>query len=206
LTQQPNYLRYLEAAKQAEIAEALLAQGYTVEREHRVGDASFDLIATKGPHKLAYEFKAGRSPRTSRQNLQKLQEVARDEGFEFRIVVVNPPPRVHVEVETLRDRLFDYMLNEAFPDDLDHLSTHTRIEGLSDLEISDIRVRHDEIRVAGTGAVDVELQYGSGSDQETGMGSKLYDSYPFDFIAILDTDGGLVSVEKLAVDTSSFYQ
>jgi hypothetical protein len=134
--------------------------------------------------------------------LNRLQRAAKDAGLEFHIVVVTPPPRVRVEVDRLTEDLQDYMINEAFPDELDSLSTHTRIDGVSDLEISDIHVGHGEIRVAGAGAVDVELKYGSHSDDVPSSG----DAFPFSFKVVLSPEGRLKSVEELTVDTSSFYE
>ncbi len=205
MTAQPSYLRYLEAAKQAETAEQLQAQGFTVESEVEIGGTKFDLVARKGAQELAFEFKAGKSSKTSKQSLQKLQQVAVEQGWEFRIVVVVPPPRVHVEVDVLKQHLFDHLLNHT-PDALDQLSTHTRVDGLSDLEISDLRVKGDEMKIRGTGSIDVELNYGSGLDQDSGQGAGLYDSYPFSFAATLEVAGELVSVDELRVDTSSFYE
>lgn len=204
MTQQPSYFRFLEAAKQAETAEALRADGFSVIQELRIGDTQFDLVAEKGSQKLAYEFKAGRSSKTRKDNLQRLQEVAAQQGWQFRIVVVNPPPRVHVEVDHLQQHLLEYLMDRV-PDELDQLSTHTRVCGLSDVEISDLRMTDEDVRVTGTGSVDVELKYGSGSDQGSGEGGQLYDSYPLRFTATLMSTGELQSV-NLTVDTSSFYE
>jgi Holliday junction resolvase len=202
MTQQPEYLRYLESAKQAEVAEQLRAEGFTVETYKQLGDVQFDLIARKGPKAIAYEFKSGQTARTNREQLNRLQRAAKDAGLEFRIVVVTPPPRVRVEVEQLTEELQDYMINHAFLDELDSLSTHTRIDEVSDLEISDIHIGNGEIRVAGSGSVGVELQYGGDSDGVPSSG----DAFPFRFRAVLTPEGQLKSVEELSVDTSSFYE
>jgi hypothetical protein len=214
MTQRPDYLRYLESAKQAEVAERLRAEGFTVETGQALGDVSFDLVARKGSRSIAYEFKAGRFPKSNRADLERLQRAAKRAGWEFHIVVVNPPPRVHVEIDNLAERLaeklperlaeqlHDHMANDSFPDELDTLSTHTRVDGVSDLEISEIHVGNGEIRVGGIGSVDVELKYGSGSDDIPSSG----DSFPFDFKVVLSPDGHLKYVEKLNVDTTSFYE
>ncbi len=204
MTQQPSYLRFLEAAKQAETAEALRADGFSVVQEFRVGDTLFDLVAEKGSQKLAYEFKAGKSSKTSRDGLHRLQQVAAQQGWQFRIVVVTPPPRVHVEVDRLQQHLLEHLMDNM-PAELDQLSTHTRVCGLSDVEIFDLRMTNEEVRVSGTGSVDVEMAYGSGSDQDSGEGAILFDSYPLNFTAILESTGELQSV-VWAVNTSSFYE
>jgi len=202
MTQRPEYLRYLESAKQAEVAEQLRQQGFVVEANSKIGDSEFDLVARKGPEGIAYEFKSGQSARTSRQALDRLQRVAKQAGLEFRIVVVTPPARVQVEVERLADDLQDYMINTSFPDALDSLSTHTRIGGVADIEISEIYVGNGNIRVAGTGSVEVELKYGSDSDDVPSSS----DAFPFSFQVVLSSDGRLHSVEELEVDTTSFYE
>lgn len=201
MTARPDYLRYLESATQAEFAERLRGDGYSVESDSTYGDVQFDLVARKGAQSIAYEFKAGRSPKSSREKMERLQQAAKLAGFEFHIVVVRPPSRVNVEVDDLGSQLLDYVINESFPDELNSLSTHTIISGVSDLEISDIHVGKGEIRVAGTGALEVELRYGSDSD-----GVSNEDAFPFEFKAILSADGRLQMVEELIVDTSSFYQ
>ena len=202
MTARPDYLRYLESATQAEFAERLRGEGYSVESEQTYGDVRFDLVARKGAQSIAYEFKAGRSPKSNRENIERLQRAAKLAGFEFHIVVVNPPPRVKVEIEDLTSQLLDHMINESFPNELDGLSTHTSISDVGDLEISDIHVGKGEIRIVGTGTVDVDLQYGSDSDDHVISG----DAFPFRFRAVLSADGQIQTVEELLVDTSSFYE
>lgn len=199
MTGQPDYHRYLESAKQAEFADRLRAQGFSVEAGQRVGDLQFDLVARKGAQAIAYEFKAGRSPKNGHDRMERLQRAAKQAGYEFHIVVVNPPPRVSVEVENLAARLRDYMRNDRFPLELDQLAPHTRISGVRDLEIAEIYIGQGEIWVAGTGAVEVELQSGSTDD-----GFESGDAFPFHFKAVLAADGSLKEVEQLSVDTSSF--
>ena len=202
MTQQPKYIQYLESAKQAEVAEKLRAEGFDVQVDKTLDDVRFDLVAEKGGRRLAYEFKAGSSPRTSQKNLQRLQETARKRGFEFHIVVVMPPPRVNVTVDRLTEQLTEYMIDQSFPSELDILSTHTRIEEVGELEISDVHIGANAISVAGTGTVSVELKYGSPSNDAPSSGN----AFPFRFAANLDHHGKLVSVNELAVDTSSFYE
>jgi len=202
MTLQPKYFQYLESAKQAEVAEKLRSEGFVVEIDKPLNNVSFDLVAQKGSHKLAYAFKAGSSPRTSPASLVRLQEAARDAGLEFRIVVVRPPQRSNVQVDHLTEQLTKYMTDEAFPNELDILSTHTRIEEVSEVEVSDVHIVQEAITVSGTGTVSVELKYGSDSAESPSSGN----AFPFQFSATLDHHGRLAHVEKLAVDTSSFYE
>jgi hypothetical protein len=202
MTLQPKYFQYLESAKQAEVAEKLRSEGFVVEIDKPMNDVSFDLVAEKGSLKLAYAFKAGSSPRTSPASLVRLQEAARNAGLEFRIVVVRPPQRSNVQIDHLTEQLANYMTDEAFPNELDILSTRTRIEEVSEVEVSDVHIGQNAIKVSGTGTVSVALNYGSDSAESPSSGN----AFPFSFSASLDHHGNLQHVKELVVDTSSFYE
>jgi len=201
MTSQPDYLRYLASARQALLADQLRDEGYTVQTNYPAGELSFDLVARKGTRAIAYEFKSGPSPRTTRQGLRSLQEAANREGLELRIVVVNPPPKVRVEFEYLSDHLLHHMFDH-FPQALDSLSSHTEIDGVCDLDISEVAVRDGSLHVSGSGIVDVTLGYGSDSDEGPSSGN----AFPFVFKVKLATDGSLESVDTLDFDTSTFYE
>lgn len=196
----PDYARYLESAKRAELVEELLHEGFSVETDKVIGDTRFDLIATKEGRTKAFELRSVGSWKFDRESFRRLQNKAKAEGFEFHIVIVNPPPKVHVEIDDLASQLRSYLIQNT-PDALDSLSTHTSISGVYDLSISDIHVGKGEIRVAGVGTVEVELQFGSASDNASSAG----DSYLFHFKVRLNTMGQLQDVEDISVDTSTFY-
>jgi len=199
MTQQPPYYRYLETAKQADVADQLRGEGYSVESDVRFDDAVFDLVATRGSHKLAYEFKAGRSERTNREYLERLQQVARRHGLEFHIVVVSPPPRVHVEVDSLADQLHKKLAEATLPPELSTPSTHASIERVGSVNISDIRVGKGSIQVAGRGEVKVLLRTSGDSSDEPANEDWLW----FDFRVLLTADARISAVEELVIDTST---
>jgi hypothetical protein len=203
MTRYPEYLRYLEEAKRAEIADTLRSEGFSVETEKQIGDVRFDLFAQKGNHSLVYEFKSVGSKRLTRDELVKLQRSAKESGYEFHMVVVNPPPRVTVEVENLASELLDYAINGTYLDDIQALSGNTIIDNITDLDISDIRVSDSGTKVKGTGTIDVILEYGGGESKD---GATMSDAYPFRFAVSLEPDGSLASVDEFVVDTSSFYE
>jgi len=196
----PDYVRYLESAKRSELVEELRQEGFAVETDKAFDDVQFDLIATKDGKTKAFELRSVGSWKFDRESFRRLQSKARAEGFEFHIVIVNPPPRVNVEIDDLASQLRYYLINNPL-DELDSLSTHTSISGVYDLSISDIHVGRGEIRVAGVGTVEVELQYSSDSDDVPSAG----DSYLFHFKVILNAMGQLQDVEEISVDTSTFY-
>ena len=198
MTTQPQYLMYLEQAKRSEMAARLQSEGFTVSTELRQGDVVFDLAATKDGRTVVYEFKS-EQPKFNKAGLKRLQDAARTSGYEFHVVVVRPPRRVQVEISDLDEQLQDYMINTRFPEELDELSTHTTIDGVSDVEVSEIHVGPGKIKISGSGNVEVGFQYGGNSDEPLISG----DSFPFTFDAVLSADGRLLSVPELSIDTSS---
>jgi len=197
----PDYARYLESAKRAELGEELRQEGFSVETDKVFDDVQFDLIATKEGKTKAFELRSVGSWKFDRESLRRLRDKARAEGFEFHIVIVNPPPRVNVEIDDLASQLHAYLIHHPL-DELRSLSTHTSVSAVYDLSISDIHVGKGEIRVAGVGTLEVELQYGSDSDDIPSAA----DSYLFRFKAILNAMGQLQGVEEISVDTSTFYE
>ena len=201
MTSRPEYLLYLEAARRAEIADRLRQQGYSIEFEKRVGSVVFDLVASKVGKTIVYEIKSAQEPKSDRTMLLQLQQVAKELGYELRIAIAVPPRKVNVEIDDLTEQLQDYMTND-FPSELDSLSTHTTLDEVTDIDVSDIHVGHGEIRVGGTGSVEVGLQFGGHADEPALSG----DSFPFTFSAILSPEGRLLSVPELSIDTSSSHR
>lgn len=201
MTQQPDYIRYLESATRSEFAERLRDEGYSVEPAQTYGDVQFDLVARKGNKQVAYEFKAGKSPKHNREGLERLQRAARDAGLEFHIVVVNPPPRVKVEVENLASQLQGHLVR-FLPQELTQLPYRTTIAAVYDLKITDIYVGDGKVRLAGLATVEVNLHEPDDARDSDSSG----DAFPFRFKAVVSADGQLKAVEELIVDTSTFYE
>lgn len=108
----------------------------------------------------------------------------------------------------LHNAVFESLILDTIQE-LDELSTHTRVDGHT---IDEIRVRRldaAEIEYRVTGEVEVELQYGSNSDVANDIGMRSDDSYPYKAKVIaaagkpLDIDADAI---RLTVDTSSFYE
>jgi hypothetical protein len=108
----------------------------------------------------------------------------------------------------LHNAVFESLILDTIQE-LDELSTHTRVDGHM---IDEIRVRRldaAEIEYRVTGEVEVELQYGSNSDVANDIGMRSDDSYPYEAKVIaaagqpLDIDAQAI---RLTVDTSSFYE
>lgn len=110
--------------------------------------------------------------------------------------------------ERVHASIYDKLTSEVY-DNLDELSTHTRVD---DHYIDRVFIKsldHEQICYAIEGRVEVELQYGSGSDQRNDMGAMMDDSYPY--IATLgaltsEPDEFLDEETSIIIDTSDFYE
>lgn len=108
----------------------------------------------------------------------------------------------------MQDAVFMNLISDSIQE-LDELSTHTTID---DHEIDTIVITHLDAKVISyrvTGMVEVDLQYGSGSDVANDIGHRSEDSYPYKAMVIglaadpMKLDAGDVA---LSVDTRSFYE
>ena len=107
-----------------------------------------------------------------------------------------------VEVEGLETLLSNAIVNDI-PSELDSLSSHTRVLGISDIDITSTTIGRDGIQVAGTGVVLVELEY-SGGEERDGLNEEI--DFPFSFDLALTQALELEQVVTLSVDTTSFYR
>jgi len=110
--------------------------------------------------------------------------------------------------DALHNAVFESMILDTIQE-LDELSTHTRVDGhwIDTIEVCRLDATKIEYRIAGE--VEVELQYGSNSDVANDIGMRSDDSYPYKAKVVaeaskpLDIDAEAI---RLTVDTSSFYE
>lgn len=202
ITNRPQYYRYLEEAKRAELAEQLQADGYHIELDSRSGDLRYDLVAKKGAEKIAFQVKSRDALRDSKKQIEQLTSAAKKLGYDFRLVIVTPPKEPSIEIQGFKEILLDYLQNNDFPQELYDIASQPSIDSVVDVEIDILHVRKDDIQVAGSGTLEVTLVYGGGG--EDGMTTQ--DEYPFEFEVILNHELEISRVESLSVDVSSFYE
>lgn len=111
--------------------------------------------------------------------------------------------------DAVQCELFDIFTNETF-NELDTLSSHTRVADVSDVELKDVSRDEDVIEFSGTATVSCDLQYGSDRDCERGRGDEATQSFP------IKKFSGTSSVTKpykitilknnIEIDTTSFYK
>jgi Predicted pPIWI-associating nuclease len=99
-----------------------------------------------------------------------------------------------------QEELWHHIANN-FPDDLDCLSTRSRIEEVVIEEMPEMELDHPRPILTGSGSAEVELNYGSRSDEQVSS----QDSFPIEFTASINPDTLDVNIKKVSVDTSSFY-
>lgn len=196
---------YLEAAKLDQLAAEFRQAGYKVRLNDGKDQVSYDLIAEQGDRKIAVEVVVRSNLRDEAvaERVSTLREHAQSQGFdEFRLVLVSPPRETMVEVEGLEGLLLDTIINDI-PSELDILSSHTRILGISDIDITSTAIGRDGIHVTGTGVVLVDLGYG-GSEEHDGINEEI--DFPFFFDLILTQGLEIERVLSLKADTASFYR
>jgi hypothetical protein len=134
-----------------------------------------------------------------RKRINDLRRRAFDEGFsDFRLVVVSPPRQTAVSIPGLERQLGEY-LRDHQPRELQSLASSVRIESVSNLEITSISLNEAGVDVAGTGVLEVTLEYGESRD-----GLQNADDFPLHFRVLLSQDRHLVEVNELIVDVSSY--
>jgi len=108
----------------------------------------------------------------------------------------------------LHNAVFESMILDTIQD-LDELSTHTRVDHhwIETIEIKRLDAEHIDFVV--TGEIEIELQYGSDSDVANDIGMRSSDSYPYR-AKVSGEAGNPLEIDpkaiRLKVDTSSFYE
>ncbi len=192
-----------------QIAEDYIQKGYSVEKETKLGEFQADLVVKKEDEQIVIEVKTGKLTPKRRKNISGLADYIRNlGGYKFKVVIATQPKEKILEIDGIETLLTNYVLYE-FPDELDELSTHTRPDEVTDVDIDEMKISGTSIFVKGDGVISVELQFGSDGDQDKGDGFKTYDNFPFEFQITLEynTENELeiTEVDKIEVDTSSYY-
>lgn len=193
--------QYLETAMVEKLHSELEADGYHVEAEPHQIQPRFDLIASKGNEKIAYEVTARIGSTKRPEVIHQLRERARREGYRFRLVFVNPPRERTIEISGLRQALQKHLLAvEPMPPELVHLAPHTSIDRIRQLDINSIQVDADQIRITGVGLLEINLEW---DGTQTAPGTSWSEGFPFDVDASLDRDLNVKDM-RLQIDVSSW--
>lgn len=114
---------------------------------------------------------------------------------------------LNIYEDILYNHILELMMEETF-NELDILSTHTRVEGISLGQIKILDINTEDIQIEISGQVEVKLQYGSDSENCNDE-CTYFDSYSFNtiekYIPILNPLNVSIDCEDIIIDTSSFY-
>lgn len=111
------------------------------------------------------------------------------------------------EIENfLYEDISNHIYNDSIDPELDLLSNHTYVEGISDLNFSISAIDENYIYIEGTATLDTCLQYGSYSEMRRGDGASFDMSFDLDFsvqINIINFDDKEYHYDT--VNTDDFY-
>lgn len=183
------------------------SKGYQVSVREKIGNYHPDLVARKGDEVVVVEIKAGKLTPDKRRQLSDIGDFVRThQNYKFLVVLATPPKPKAIDIPNLEHLLFEHLIDN-FPDDLDSLSSHTRITDVPDTTVDEVTVAEDGSIIAkGNGTVEVELEYGSANDDR----AVTEDVFPFNFEVTLQYNQNqelvLVNAKTIEIDTSSFYE
>lgn len=204
-----NYLiKSFEHATLEQIADDYREKGYTIKTDAKAGPYRVDFVATKGDETVYVEIKTHSENPEAKRRIKAMADYFKTvPNAKFIVVVSRVPEFKTIEFDDIEPVLTEYFTLE-FPSELDALSTHTLIDEVHDVSISEITIENGNLRITCSGMVEVTLQYGSDLNQEEGdepMGM----SFPFKFKGSISYDGKKYSVEycdELEIDTDAFYE
>lgn len=205
-----NYylIKSFERATLEQLTDDYREKGYTVKREVLVGPYRVDLVASKGDENVYVELKTHGESSDAKRRIKEMADYFKDvPNSKFIVVVSRIPEFKKIEFDDLESVLAEFFILN-FPSELDELSTHTMIDEVHDVSVSEVIIQDGELHILCTGMVGVTLQYGSDLDQEPGD-EPMYMSFPFKFKGAISYDGSEYSVENcddLVIDTDAYYE
>ena len=156
-----------------QIAEDYIQKGYSVTKEEVLGGKYYaDIVARKNQEQIVIEVKTGKLNAEKKEKIANLADYVRSlGGYKFVIAIAATPPKEKkLEIAELEQLITNYF-HQDLPSELDSLSTHTRPDEVSDIDIDEINISSKSIFIKGNGVVSVEMQFGSDSDQNNDDGN-----------------------------------
>jgi Holliday junction resolvase len=194
--------KHLAEAAIEQLADDYARQGFEVERDVRIGDTTADLVARKGNETLVFEVKTGQWTPEKREATRRLRDHAvHEQGARFVLVLAPRPWGKSLEIEGIEEILRD-LIDERCQSELSEASTHTRVVGVRDVDLSSIMAGAEWIEVTGSGSVELKLEFGSDSDLDRDQGFTSEEVVPFTFHIIVDGDLKPKQVLSLTLDLS----
>jgi hypothetical protein len=202
-----KFMDYVKASTIEETALAYQKRGYDVVMSpidvsypFESKEQSYDIIALKGEHKIAFEVIAFAKLAKEVMRIAELRRQAKREGFDdFRLVVVREPRQIPLQIEQFEQQLATYLF-ENMPPEVAALSDDVRVKEVEKLTFDKISLTPSGSRVAGKGLIIIDIYY-----DEDGERFWEDDDFPFTFDVELDKRLKLKSVHQIEVDTRHFW-
>jgi Holliday junction resolvase len=200
--------KYLHELAIEQLVDDYTSKGYTVLHSVTVGTYQPDLVVKKGTEFIYIEVKTNKMTPEKRKKIVEIGNFVRQNpNHKFLAVIATEPRDKKLEIESIMT-LIEAEMNADLPDELDQLSSHSRVEEVMDVDIREISIHAETISAKGVGVVSVSLQFGSDAEQDTGR-PVLTESFPFEFDLEMkygpDQALRIAKVNDLRVDTSSYY-
>jgi hypothetical protein len=198
---------HLQTAYYETLENKYSKKNYKVYREYEIMPGiRADLVAIKNDDEMIiFEIKIGKMSKEHKSRLYSIKEYveSNNKNVKFKMIFLNYPQSKEIEFDELQGIICNDILNNDTPQELDILSTHTRIEGVNDVEIDFLEIKDESIYLKGNGIIEISLQ--AGSDREAEDDGSFDTSFPFEFEITLKND---FSVEKsnYKFDTDSYFE
>lgn len=193
--------RYLEEAMIQDLIKKYQEEGYSlVQYSPFECGVMPDLIFEKNGGKLVIEVvvRGSNIQEQTYKIMQVHKAVQSVQNVQFKTVFVNPPKRNEIFIDGLEGTLLSELRREI-PNELNSLDTYLQVDEVDDVQVDDVHISSNSIRVTGSFVVTVNMQYGSNGDE---LEDK--DSFPGTFRA--EMDGALKPKKvQIQIDTSSWF-
>ena len=203
-----NYLaHYYEKATIDQLVEEYRLKGYNVTREVRLDKYRVDILAEKDNSLTYIEVEGKKMDGSARKRLSEIENLVNSiPNARFIVVPARYSEEKSIVFNGLDGILYEYMVEE-FPDELDELSTHTRIDEVDSVILDSVSIYGQDIVIKCSGQVSVNLQFGSDSEQEGTQPMSM--SFPFEFegtVSWVEDNYRVVEVDVLRIDTGDYYK
>lgn len=194
--------QFWEQAAIEQTAVNYLDQGYSITKQVRIADMQALLVAQKDNDVIFFDFKSGEWDKARINQALKLRNyIAHHHVGKFQLVLVNAPEEKQIEIEGLKDVLYNLCLEKAMPK-LRHLVTRATLENISDIEIHHSQVRQKDIEVKGSAIAN--FQYNTDFSQVTCENQPYQESFLATFDLTLSHDLNLKMLYEFNMDMSGF--
>ena len=200
------FMKHLRSAYYETLEKKYTEKNYKVFQEHIIMPGlRVDFVAIKDNDMIIYEIKSGKMTQEQKDRLCSIKEYVENhnKNAKFNMIFLNPPQSKEIEFEKLQEIICHHLWGRDTPAELDILSTHTEIKGVSGIEIDHLEIKDDVMNIQGNGIVEVSLQ--AGSSKEAREDDSWYDCFPFEFEITLN-DNFLIEEANYKFDTDSYYE